>query len=633
MQTMRRHVRRERQMGRVVLAAILTFIVLLSTLVLVSSRAQAQGSVFPLPAPADSVWSIVGGYNTGSHSDTDPHAIDIVREDGPSEGTPVQAPINGTISYLSGACLTINNGGGLAVLICHFFPEPGLFRGLSVQVGDFLGTVAPAFFAENGGLPHIHLAVHQTQGSGLIQGTVPFVGAWALEGVNLPSTGTFNAHAGTRLVSSNGRGAPQPAPLSSPVPADDPGDDLGPAPDPGIDDGISLEVLRQGWNAVGWTSETDAAEVVESLGDAVTVVFTFDAEAQSFRRFSTDAPPIANNLRILGEGDGMLIYIEDSRGAILPRPPIGSPRPLVLEAGFNFTTWSGASATPDAALISLGDSLVAVFAWDAGEQRYRIHRPGFAQLSDLAEVESGQALWLQLSAPGVLDPEAGSHVDPAALLAPPADPPEEPATGDARPDVTPAEADAPTVVPADRVLLQVVGPVCLNLRLVPSTIGNTPITCLAGGVILENFGEVATDVTGRGWLKVDTVGLSGWVATEFTVPFAAARASTPVEPAVPPGDTANAVASYYHPSLAGNPMYCGSTYNPNDPSIAASTTYDCGTQLRVWRDDRFVEVVVWDTGLLPGNHIDLSEAGYNQLGLPSEGIIPVRIELIALPGA
>ena len=90
--------------------------------------------------------------------------------------------------------------------------------------------------------------------------------------------------------------------------------------------------------------------------------------------------------------------------------------------------------------------------------------------------------------------------------------------------------------------------------------------------------------------------------------------------------------TYYHPSLAGGPMYCtGAPYDPNDPSIAAAVTWPCGTRLRIWRDERFVDVVVQDTGLLGHNHVDLSEAAFQRLALLPEGRVPVLVEVLAGP--
>ena len=185
------------------------------------------------------------------------------------------------------------------------------------------------------------------------------------------------------------------------------------------------------------------------------------------------------------------------------------------------------------------------------------------------------------------------------------------------PPPPPPPGDPPLVPPGFE--QRVIGPSCLNLRPTPTTIGTTPLACLSPGTVLEPLGDTATDVTGRDWMQVRVGGLEGWVATEFVV-------LVPIAPGLVDGR-----ATYYHPSLAGNPMFCGGMYDPNNPTIAASTTHPCGTQLRLWRDGRSIRVIVQDTGLLPLNHIDLSEAAYNQLGLPAEGIIPIQIEVLSRP--
>ena len=597
---MRRQVRRVRWLGWPVPAAVLALLVLAAALGLVSTPApvHAQSGGFPLPAPAGSVWSVVAGYNTGSHFGDDPHALDLVRDDAPAAGTPVLAPITGTITYVSSDCLTINNGDGMAVLLCHLFPDPALFRGFPVQTGNALGAVAPDFFAGNGGLAHLHLSVHRTLGAGQIRDTVPLVGEWALEGVDLLWTGAYNAHAGTRFVSSNGVrvAAPPPPPPAAPEP---------PSPDPDIDESFNLQVLRPGWNAVGWTARTSVAEVATSLGDAVTALFTFDRDAQRFRRFSLGTPDVLNDLALLRNGDGLLIHVAASQGAILARPPPGDPEPLSLATGFNLVTWTGEPRSIQQAVIGLGDALDAVFAWDAVAQRYQAFRPGAEPfLSRLTTLDRGQAVWVLLRRPAVWDPQAS---------APPAFPPDPPPPA----DQDPGEASGPGT--PEGFEYRVVGPSCLNLRPAPTTIGTTPITCLAGGTVLQPLGPTATDVSGRDWMRVRVLGLEGWVATEFV-------ALLPITPGLVQG-----VATFYHPSLAGNPMFCGGVYNPNDLTIASSTAYPCGTQLRLWRDGRSIVVTVQDTGLLPLNHIDLSEAAYNQLDLPAEGIIPIQIEVLSRP--
>ena len=91
--------------------------------------------------------------------------------------------------------------------------------------------------------------------------------------------------------------------------------------------------------------------------------------------------------------------------------------------------------------------------------------------------------------------------------------------------------------------------------------------------------------------------------------------------------------TYYHPSLAGGVMYCPphNRYDPQDVTVGAAVTWPCGTRLRIWRDERFVDVIVQDTGLLGHNHVDLSEAAFQRLALLPEGRVSVLIEVLAGP--
>lgn len=182
----------------------------------------SSGSGMPLPAPAGSVWSIVAGYNTATHTGSDPWAIDIVREDASSGGTPVLSPVNGEISYVSSDCLTVDMRDGHLLLLCHIFPASQLQPGTNVSVGDSLGVVAPPGHANNNGLAHIHLAVHTD--TGFFGIAVPLVGEYAVEGRDLLPVSTFNAYQGSTFVSSNGASAapPQPTPSPTPTPTPEP---------------------------------------------------------------------------------------------------------------------------------------------------------------------------------------------------------------------------------------------------------------------------------------------------------------------------------------------------------------------------------------------------------------------------
>ena len=91
--------------------------------------------------------------------------------------------------------------------------------------------------------------------------------------------------------------------------------------------------------------------------------------------------------------------------------------------------------------------------------------------------------------------------------------------------------------------------------------------------------------------------------------------------------------TYYHPSLAGGVMFCPphNQYDPQDVTVGAAVTWPCGTRLRIWRDERFVDVIVQDTGDLGHNHVDLSEAAFQRLAILPEGRVSVLIEVLAGP--
>ena len=52
-------------------------------------------------------------------------------------------------------------------LLCHIQPTAGLYRGTDVVIGERVGTVWHAGYGNNGGLAHIHYAVHHSAGGGI----------------------------------------------------------------------------------------------------------------------------------------------------------------------------------------------------------------------------------------------------------------------------------------------------------------------------------------------------------------------------------------------------------------------------------------------------------------------------------
>src|SRR5207244_10307855 len=119
------------------------------------SRSDASHTHFFIPAPAGTEWQVAAGYNTATHIGEDPYALDIVRADGPTEGTLVLSPIDGKIGFVSDTCVGVATDHNLTVLLCHLFHKEGLRSNTPVLRGEALGIVAPPGAAGNNGLAHI----------------------------------------------------------------------------------------------------------------------------------------------------------------------------------------------------------------------------------------------------------------------------------------------------------------------------------------------------------------------------------------------------------------------------------------------------------------------------------------------
>ena len=82
--------------------------------------------------------------------------------------------------------------------------------------------------------------------------------------------------------------------------------------------------------------------------------------------------------------------------------------------------------------------------------------------------------------------------------------------------------------------------------------------------------------------------------------------------------------TYYGDAFAGNPMYCtGELYDPSDPTVAASGSdgFPCGATLRVCAS-ACLDLTVQDRcGGCSGQHIDVSESAWYQLGEEDYGTV------------
>ncbi len=252
-------------------------------------EAHAQARGLPFPAPAGTEWEVVAGYNTVPHSGEDPYALDLVRANGPTEGTAVLAPVAGEVWAITSdsGCVIIRDAREMLILMCHLDPAPGLAEGDLVVTGETIATVAPAGAAENGGLAHIHLAVHRNFNAGEQQ-TVPFTGDYALEDRDLYPTGDENGYFGERFRSTIGSGSgdapanpyagpPRPdLPAAAPAPvAPTPQPSVPPAPTPAP----SAPVSRLRVTSTGPYSEGPNSIVVQGGGAAGAVAAVIAAES------------------------------------------------------------------------------------------------------------------------------------------------------------------------------------------------------------------------------------------------------------------------------------------------------------------------------------------------------------------
>lgn len=171
---------------------------------LLPASVQAEAPLgLSLPAADGSTWTVLQGYNTPSHTGVDPYAIDLVRIDADSAGTPILAPLDGVIAFRSEDCLAIRDNYIRYILLCHVLPVADLDVDDRVQRGDEIAIVKPPGPNEFW-RAHVHLAVHRTLVRTSLADTVPFSGRYALEGRDLIATSANNAYAKLSFISGNG---------------------------------------------------------------------------------------------------------------------------------------------------------------------------------------------------------------------------------------------------------------------------------------------------------------------------------------------------------------------------------------------------------------------------------------------
>ena len=149
-------------------------------------------------------WSVLQGYNGSSHQNrTDlwqyRYSLDLVYEDGSTAGQPVYSPVDGEVRWYdeSTGGVSIDMGNGYAFAMFHVIFDAGIPEGESVSKGQYLGYIASSGQASNGGTPHLHVTVWETDdGGNWSRRAVPFVGNLSLSGVEFPDGGASYDHTG-----------------------------------------------------------------------------------------------------------------------------------------------------------------------------------------------------------------------------------------------------------------------------------------------------------------------------------------------------------------------------------------------------------------------------------------------------
>ncbi len=168
-----------------------------------------SGSLIAWPfASSSGPWYVTQGYN-GPWSQWNANAsyqylysLDLrrVESSGYTAGQAVLSPVTGTIRWIdwSTGGMSIDLGNGYAVAYFHTYIARGLAAGQRVTQGRYLGTLAEPWDAANGGVSHLHLTLWRTNDRGnWDRHAVPFSGAFAIEGVDLPDIGGVDQHLGT----------------------------------------------------------------------------------------------------------------------------------------------------------------------------------------------------------------------------------------------------------------------------------------------------------------------------------------------------------------------------------------------------------------------------------------------------
>lgn len=168
----------------------------------------------------------------------------------------------------------------------------------------------------------------------------------------------------------------------------------------------------------------------------------------------------------------------------------------------------------------------------------------------------------------------------------------------------------------------------LNVRAAPLESADL-LQTLPQGATVTATGRATSD----GWALIFAGEKSGWANAAY-LQFegesvtAVNAPGTPVPPHPSGVPAARVVVRYYGAEFEGGRMACGGVYRSDDPTIAATNSWPCGTTLRICTGPSCIAVRVTDKGGMAPMEIDLSVAGFQRLGSLAAGSLTATADVM-----
>jgi murein DD-endopeptidase MepM/ murein hydrolase activator NlpD len=131
-----------------------------------SPTPSAEPPLLSLPTPPGEGWTVIQGYNCGTHDGWGRLSFDLANRSGRTRGAPVLAAAAGAIWYWSDATgtLLLKHDHGYFTMYTHMQSHLALPRGTPIARGALVGTVGNVGAAHTE--PHLHFTLFQRVGSG-----------------------------------------------------------------------------------------------------------------------------------------------------------------------------------------------------------------------------------------------------------------------------------------------------------------------------------------------------------------------------------------------------------------------------------------------------------------------------------